>query len=104
MAMRIGTHSARRCPSASETGSAAMVGIRPSGAIGTVTGGGVRAFQIGHPASFGGRQYGIGARSRAGVRDFPRLCWAAGLSGSAWDTEEARRTPSPIKLSAPTTG
>jgi len=38
-------------------------GIRPFGATGAVTGGGVRAFQIDHPASFGGRLEGMGAKA-----------------------------------------
>jgi hypothetical protein len=82
-----------RCPSASEARSAAMVGIKPFGATGAVTGGGVRAFQIDHPASFGGRLEGMGAK--------PARIWA---SGSGWDTEEAQRMPLPMTLSAPTPG
>ena len=59
-----------------------MVGVRPFGATGPVTGGGVRAFQIGHPASFGGRLDGMGAKA-AGVPYFPRVVqWAVGLSVS----------------------
>ena len=65
---------ARRCPSSSEIKPSRMVGIRPFGATGAATGGGVLAFQTDDLAApFFGFRSGLGAGSRSDLPRHPRL-------------------------------